>query len=164
LLHAVTNDGPAIDDDLARLQTSGLVVTLHEEAYDHGDHWTYIPDPDIPYHREFYIRNFAPHSAPNGIHRETNARYFRGLQGMQAVHHSQYAYPIPVQGHDAAAKAVWSAYAELGVVGVGRWGQHRYYNSDVCIREAMRLTPEYLAKGSRAAADAMATTGAGMPT
>jgi protoporphyrinogen oxidase len=163
-LHAVTEGAPAIGSELPRLQTSGLVVTLHEQAYDHNTHWTYIPDADVSHHREFYIRNFAPHSAPDGIFRETNARHYNSLPGTLAAHHSEHAYPIPLRGHDAAAKAVWNAYAEQGVIGVGRWGQHRYYNSDVCIREAMRLTPEYLARGSRAAADAMATAGAGVLT
>jgi protoporphyrinogen oxidase len=159
-VHAVTEGAPSVAGELPHLQTSGLVVTLHEQEYDHDAHWTYIPDADIPHHREFYIRNFAPHSAPGGIFRETNARHYKGLPGTRAAHHSEHAYPIPLRGHSAAATAVWSAYAEQGVIGVGRWGQHRYYNSDVCIREAMRLTPEYLARGSRAAADAMATAGA----
>lgn len=164
LLHSVTSGGPPIDDELARMQTSALVVTLHEERYTHDRHWTYVPAPEKAHHREFYIHNFAPHSAPNGFFRETNARYFRGGSSALAVHHNEHAYPIPVKGHSEAAKLVWSAYAELAVIGVGRWGQHRYYNSDVCIREAMRLTPEYLAGGVGAATSAMASARSGALT
>ena len=119
VLHSVANDGPPIDAELARMQTSALVVTLHHEMYNHDRHWTYLPEPEKAHHREFYIHNFAPHSAPNGIFRETNAQYFRGAADALAVHHNEHAYPIPVKGHAEAAKLVWTAYAELG----DRWGR-----------------------------------------
>ena len=163
-IHSATIAGPSIADQLSRLQTSALFVTLHEEPYAHDNQWTYVPDPNIDYHREFYIRNFVPHSAPNGIFRETNARHFKGGGNALAVHWNEHAYPIPVKGHAEAAKVVWGAYAEIGVIGIGRWGQHRYYNSDVCIREAMRMTNEYLAKGIGAAANAMSEATSGVLT
>ncbi len=154
--HAVVNDGPPVDEELVRVQASPLVVSLHEQSYDHDIHWTYVPDPAANHHREFFIRNFAPHSAPNGVFRETNARHFAGAEGALAIHYNEHAYPIPLKGHAQAADRVWKAYAERGVIGIGRWGQHRYYNSDVCIREALLMTPKYLSGGGRAAADAMA--------
>jgi len=147
VLHSATHSPPQVSDEVARLRTSGLVVTLHEEAYDHDCHWTYVASPGQPHHREFYINNFAPHSEPNGIFRETNIKRFGGAPDALAVHINEHAYPIPLKGHSEAARQVWTAYANIGVIGVGRWGQHRYYNSDVCIREAMRTAQELLTRG-----------------
>ncbi|MGE0449030.1 MAG: NAD(P)/FAD-dependent oxidoreductase [Vicinamibacterales bacterium] len=156
VLHSTTDGALPLEHELRCLQTSALAVTLHEEPYAHDRHWTYVPDPGTPHHREFYIRNFAPHSAPNGIFRETNGRRFRPVRGAIYAHHNEHAYPIPVRGHAAASETVRSAYAEVGVLGVGRWGQHRYYNSDVCIREAMKLVTGYAAHGRPGAVAAMA--------
>jgi protoporphyrinogen oxidase len=155
VLHTATQQAPAVGEHIQKLVTSSLAVTLHEAAYDDDTQWTYMPDPGLAHHREFYIRNFAPHSAPNGVFRETNLRRFLPTRDALFTYVNEHAYPIPVRGHANAANAVWSAYADFGVIGVGRWGQHRYYNSDVCIREAIRMTSAYLDGGVRAAIDAM---------
>lgn len=147
VVHRLTVDPPAVEREVSRLQTSSLVISLHEEAYDHDCHWTYVADPNEAHHREFFIRNFAPHSAPGGIFRETNAKRFTRNGDALAVHFNQHAYPVPLRGHTEAARRVWQSYSDLGVIGVGRWGQHRYHNSDVCIREAMRMTQKILAHG-----------------
>jgi len=155
VLHGVTLEAPSVDEYVSRLRTSSLAVTLHQEPYDHDIQWTYVPDPSRSYHREFYIRNFVPHSAPNGIFRETNLRHFKPTGDALFTFINDHAYPIPVRGHAEAANRVWSAYAEIGVLGIGRWGQHRYYNSDVCIREAIRMTSAYLDGGLSDAIEAM---------
>lgn len=159
-LAAVTAGVPEMGDDLARVRTTGLVVTLHDdEAYDHDWHWNYVADPDLAHHREFFIRNYAPYSRASGIYRETNPRRFVAGKPALATFRNEHAYPVPVKGHTGAARRVWETFAGLGIIGVGRWGQHRYYNSDVCIREAMRFASGYLAGENSGAIEAM--TGAG---
>ncbi len=154
-LHGAVKNAPDVVSELSRIKTSSLVITLHEVPFSNNWHWSYIPDLEVPHHRNFFIPNFAPHSAPNGVFRETNGQRFDESNGSLHTHHNQHAYPVPVRGHTAAADHIWKTYAELGVVGVGRWGQHRYYNADVCIREAMQLVQGYARDGMAGAILAM---------
>ena len=132
-------------------------MSLHEIPFSHDWHWSYIADPGIAHHRDFFITNFAPHSAPGGVFRETNGLGFKPSSADLCAHVNTNAYPIPLRGHAAASRRVWRAYAERGVLGVGRWGQHRYYNADVCIREAMRMAEGFLRGGQPGAVEAMET-------
>jgi protoporphyrinogen oxidase len=153
--HKVSRPPAGLTRDLQRLKTSALVVSLHEAPYRHDWHWCYVPDPELAHHREFFIQNYAPHSAPNGLYRETNRLRWQSARDAIYVHDNQDAYPIPLRGHTAAADKVRNRYAESSVLGVGRWGQHRYFNSDVCIREAMKLVERFIEGGVESAADTM---------
>ena len=135
---------PELSNSFDNIHYSALVVSLHEMAYSHPDHWCYIPDIDVPHHREFYIRNFAPHSKANGIYRETNLKRWSGEKPSIYFQVNDYAYPIPTKGHAESSDRINDHFSHLGLYGVGRWGQHRYYNSDVCIFEAMKLVRRLL--------------------
>ena len=136
-IHAAVGGNPALDESVARLKVSGIYVSLHEETYSHDWHWRYCPDESLRYHREFFIHNFAPSSGEDGVYRETNVKRWVPGQGEIFATRNDAAYPIPVRGHAAAISAVREHYARQKLYGVGRWGQHSYFNSDVCIREAM---------------------------
>lgn len=129
---------------MARLRHNTLVVSLFDEEFDHDWHWLYDPGLDIPHHREFFISNFAPHSRRGGVFRETNfARWSAPQSGAVSrplyEHVNRAAYPIPVIGHAQAIREVLRYFEPMRLYGVGRWGQWQYFNSDVCIREAMNL-------------------------
>lgn len=96
-------------------------------------------DEALAHHRSFFIPNFAPLSARGGSFRETHGRRFQDSVGTLAVSHNPYAYPIPTLGHAAAIRRVLTHVEPLGIHGLGRWGQWQYFNSDVCIHEAMGL-------------------------
>ena len=138
---------PEIEDDIGRLRASSLVVSLWSRQYDHDWHWRYLPSLDIPEHREFYIHNFAPGSAPDGVYTETERSRVPGGPGGPGVrkgpggplheHVNDFAYPVPTIGHASAIARVLAFFEPKNLFGVGRWGTWRYSNSDVCIREAM---------------------------
>jgi len=128
-------DRSAID----QLRHNSLVVSLHEENYRTPTHWVYLPALDQPHHRSFYIHNFAPDSSPNGVYRETNANRWHGEADCLHHHINSHAYPIPTIGWAKAIARVLATAEQTGVYGLGRWGQWQYFNSDVCILEAMRL-------------------------
>lgn len=124
---------------IAQLRHNQLVVSLHEEPYATDAHWLYQPDESLRHHRSFFIRNFAPHSAPDGFYRETNLKRWQPGGGEIHAEINSHAYPIPTLGWAAAIDQVLRHCVPLGVHGLGRWGQWQYFNSDVCIREAMQL-------------------------
>lgn len=149
-------DSPLFDAEtraaIGRLRHNEIVVSLHEEAYTTDAHWLYQPDEALSHHRTFFIRNFAPHSAPHGLYRETNGQRWRTGGNELHAERNSHAYPIPTLGWAAAIDQVLRHCTPLGVHGLGRWGQWQYFNSDVCIREAMRLVERLTGVGQAAAA------------
>ena len=128
-----------VQASLERLKHSSLVVSLHEKASDTDAHWCYEPSMELRHHRDFFIHNYAPHSAENGIMRETNLKRWDGPRGALNHFRNDYAYPIPSLGWAGAIADVLARAEAEGIFGLGRWGQWQYFNSDVCIHEAMRL-------------------------
>jgi protoporphyrinogen oxidase len=121
------------------LKHNQIVVSLHAENYNTDAHWLYQPDEKLNHHRSFFINNFAPHSAPNGIYRETNIKRWKAGGDEVYSEINPYAYPIPTLGWSTSIDRVLAKCNPIGVHGLGRWGQWQYFNSDVCIYEAMRL-------------------------
>lgn len=126
---------------LARLRHSGLAVSLHESAAAASSraHWIYEPAPELRHHRDFLIGNYAADSAPDGVMRETNLLRHAPDATALATFRNEHAYPVPSLGWAEAIALVLREAAEHGVHGLGRWGQWQYFNSDVCIHEAMKL-------------------------
>ncbi|MBP6508239.1 MAG: NAD(P)-binding protein [Opitutaceae bacterium] len=125
--------------DIARLRANQIVVSLHEAPLSTDAHWLYQPDESLSHHRSFFIHNFAPHSAREGVYRETNHRRWQSGVGELYFENNHYAYPIPTLGWANAIDRVLAQALRHEVYGVGRWGQWQYLNSDVCIHEAMKL-------------------------
>lgn len=135
-------DSPVLSevrDDIARLRHNQIVVSLHEADYGTKAHWLYEPDENLRHHRSFYIHNFAPHSARNGFYRETNLNRWVPKTGEIYAENNPFAYPIPTVGWAASINTVLKHATAQGIHGLGRWGQWQYFNSDVCIHEAMQL-------------------------
>ncbi|MEZ0216434.1 MAG: NAD(P)/FAD-dependent oxidoreductase [Rariglobus sp.] len=134
---------PIFDADtraaIARLRHNDIVVSLHEEPIQTDAHWLYQPNEALPHHRSFFIPNFAPHSAANGIYRETNIKRWQPGHEELFSHCNNHAYPIPTLGWADAINQILAHTRSLGIHGLGRWGQWQYFNSDVCIKEAMQL-------------------------
>jgi protoporphyrinogen oxidase len=130
---------PHIKSRIASLQHNAIVVSLHEEDYQTPAHWAYIPSPEERHHRNFYIRNFAPHSDPKGLYRETNSKRWQSGNGEIYSYCNDYAYPLPTLGWANAIREVLDWARPKGLFGLGRWGQWEYFNSDVCIYQAMQL-------------------------
>lgn len=137
-------DSPFFDKaeraDMTRLRHSSLVVSLHEQKFSTDAHWCYEPSVELAHHRDFFIPNYAPHSAREGIMRETNLKRWAGESAGALGHfHNDYAYPIPSLGWAGSIDRVLKRAEASGIYGLGRWGQWQYFNSDVCIHEAMQL-------------------------
>lgn len=120
------------------LQNNSIVVSLHERAYEHDVHWLYQPDIDTAEHRSFFIHNFDPRSKSNGVYKETNSKRWTGSDELFS-HTNDYAYPVPTIGWARTIETVLREAERAGVSALGRWGQWQYFNSDVCIKEAMLL-------------------------
>ena len=130
-----------VRERIGALRHNTVVVSLHEEEYTTPVHWTYVPSLEEKHHRNFYIHNFAPHSDPRGVYRETNSKRWQSGDEIYA-HSNEYAYPLPTLGWADTINGVLDWARPLGLYGLGRWGQWEYFNSDVCIFQAMQLAKQ----------------------
>ena len=123
-------------DGIRSLKHSSIYTEYHDENLDTEAHWMYYPDQNLPYHRILVRHNFADGS--RGYWTETNADRFVENDGYPHFY-NEYAYPLNTIGKPDIMKRllVWSE--EHGVYGLGRWGEHQHYNSDVTVERAMRL-------------------------
>jgi len=132
--------------EFKNLEVLSNVVSLWErEPYDHNAHWMYIPDPNVEQHREFYIKNIAPHSKEGGV--MTDINYKRWLQNNKKwkagipldEHINIWAYPLPTTTYKESIQKIVNFTKEYNLFGLGRWGQWSYFNTDHCIKQVMEF-------------------------
>ena len=55
---------------------------------------------------------------------------------------NEYAYPLNTINKRENMQLILKEAMNFGVIGLGRWGEHEHYNSDVVIERAMKLSEE----------------------
>ena len=55
---------------------------------------------------------------------------------------NQYAYPLNTLQKPEVMRRLLNWSKVQGVIGLGRWGEHQHYNSDVTVDLAMKLVDE----------------------
>jgi protoporphyrinogen oxidase len=122
-------------DDIKALKISSIVVEYKPENMNTTAHWIYYPDPDRSYHRILVRHNFCPGS--KGYWTETNLTRAGERSADSFV--NEYAYPLNTIGKRERMKELLSFMEEKGVIGLGRWGEHEHYNSDLVVALSMKL-------------------------
>lgn len=92
----------------------------------------------LAYHRILVRHNFCPNS--KGYWAETNSeRIDMEEPNDNYKYMNQYAYPLNTIRKLEIMKKLLAWSAEQGVIGLGRWGEHQHYNSDVTVDLALKL-------------------------
>lgn len=103
--------------------------------------WIYYPDLNIPYHRILVRHNFL--SGSRGYWTETNMeRIGMTEEGGSFNYINEYAYPLNTIGKPEVMKQLLGWCKEQNIYGLGRWGEHQHYNSDVTVHLAMDLAEQ----------------------
>lgn len=128
-----------IKESIGKLKYSSIQTEYFPEHLDTEAQWIYYPDPMLPYHRILVRHNFCPNS--KGYWTETNSERI----GMEEPNDNfkymnQYAYPLNTIEKPAIMKKLLAWSEEQDVYGLGRWGEHQHYNSDVTVDLAMKMT------------------------
>lgn len=141
-----------IKNQISDLKHSSVVIDYYPEMLDTKAQWIYYPDPELSYHRILVRHNFCPDS--KGYWTETNkVRSDAKAQGKQfkdsdmkpkASYVNEYAYPLNTIGKNELMNELLTAAKEKGVIGLGRWGEHQHYNSDVVVELSMKLADELI--------------------
>ncbi|MCD8305548.1 MAG: FAD-dependent oxidoreductase [Prevotella sp.] len=128
---------------IGELKFSSIQTEYFEEDLDTDAQWIYFPDPALSYHRILVRSNFCPNS--HGYWTETNSeRIEKGKVDSHFKYMNEYAYPLNTIDKPLIMDRLLSWSAEHGVYGLGRWGEHQHYNSDVSVGLAMDLAKKLM--------------------
>lgn len=124
------------------LKTVPIAIDYYEENYVNNAHWIYLPDKKLPYHRVLNREMFCLGS--KGFWTERNAN--RELKGFKPYFTflNPYAYPINTIEKENAINYILETASKSNIYGLGRWGEHQHYNSDVTVQRAMNLAHDLI--------------------
>lgn len=138
-IHGIPAD---MNTDIKKLKHSGVCIDYSETNLDTNAQWIYCPDVELPYHRILVRHNFTLGS--RGYWTETNVNRALPVSGIRFV--NEYAYPLNTLQKPLVMERLLSYARMNGVYGLGRWGEHCHYNSDVTVEKAMELADMLLGK------------------
>ncbi len=58
--------------------------------------------------------------------------------------HNEYAYPVNTIAKPSAIAKVLDFASKSHIIGLGRWGEHSHFNSDVTVDRALKLAEKYM--------------------
>lgn len=126
--------------NISKLKHSAIETRYFSETLDTDAHWIYEPCENLPYHRILVRSNFCPNS--RGYWTETRMERVNMFTkendtGIRFV--NEYAYPLNTIGKQERIKELLEWCEAHQVYGLGRWGEHQHYNSDVTVEKALQL-------------------------
>lgn len=121
--------------EIKELRYSSVEIAYVPGCLDTKAQWIYYPQREISWHRILVRYNFCPGSA--GYWTETNGERIEPENG-QFRYMNRYAYPLNTVKKPAVMKRLLHWASEKRVYGLGRWGEHEHYNSDLVVERAMR--------------------------
>ena len=136
--------------DAAQKLKYNRVTTMLWESQSTDKTWTYIPSENEIFHRYIHIgsffkprKNFTITEAV-GLVTESEMIDCGSkdpfLMRPVDYHVSDHAYVIFDQNYHTSVRKIISYMDEIGIHTLGRFGQWDYFNMDICIKEAMKLT------------------------
>lgn len=132
-----------IKESIGELKFSSIQTEYFSKNLDTRCQWIYYPDPKLSYHRILVRHNFCPNS--KGYWTETNSeRVNMEEQNDNFKYMNRYAYPLNTVRKPEIMKKLLGWSAEQGVYGLGRWGEHQHYNSDVTVDLAMKMADKMI--------------------
>lgn len=128
------------------LKHSSIQIDYFDNNLDTTSHWIYYPDKALTYHRILVRHNFCTNS--KGYWTETNEdRATEKNTSERYSYLNKYAYPLNTINKKEIMEEVLTWSEAQNVFGLGRWGEHEHYNSDVTVKKAIDLC-EKLSRGS----------------
>ena len=132
-----------IKESIKELKFSSIQTEYHSENLDTEAQWIYYPNPKLSYHRILVRHNFCPGS--KGYWTETNSeRIDMEEPNDNFKYMNEYAYPLNTIKKPEIMKKLLSWSKTKNVYGLGRWGEHEHYNSDLTVNLAMDLADEFI--------------------
>lgn len=127
-----------------RLKSSAIETRYVPESLDTAAQWIYVPGAEIPYHRILVRHNFCQGSKGYWVEtRKERVEMFEHASDGGTYHYlNEYAYPLNTIGKPEVMEKLLCFCEKKGIYGLGRWGEHCHYNSDVVVELAMKLAAQ----------------------
>ena len=128
--------------DIKKLKHTAVQIKYFSENIETTKvHWMYFSDPSISHHRILYRHNW--NEDWNGYWTETSfERVIGELEDRKISFLNPYAYPLNTIEKPQIMNRLLAWCKEKNVYGLGRWGEHNHYNSDVVVRLAISLAEQ----------------------
>ena len=133
-----------LSEGIVSLKSSAVEVRYCPENMDTEAQWIYYPDEKLPYHRILVRHNFCQGS--KGYWMETRKERVDMFKPDDRAcrYLNEYAYPLNTIQKPQIMDGLLAFMKEKQIFGLGRWGEHNHYNSDVTVERAMNLAEELL--------------------
>lgn len=127
-----------IVSSVKKLKSSAIETRYIGEKLDTKAQWLYIPDEKKPYHRILVRHNFCQGSSGYWLEtRKERVPLYR--EEAEFTYMNEYAYPLNTVGKPEIMDRLLGFCRTKGVYGLGRWGEHSHYNSDLVVELALKL-------------------------
>lgn len=132
-----------LKNQLKKLKYSSVQTKYYQDNLNTKCHWIYYPDLKLSYHRILVRHNFCANS--KGYWTETN--YDRIVEDNDNFSYvNKYAYPLNTIHKPQIMESLKCWNEKHNVIGLGRWGEHQHYNSDVTVELALNLAEDLVLK------------------
>lgn len=133
-----------LSEGIVSLKSSAVEVRYCPDNMDTEAQWIYYPDEKLPYHRILVRHNFCQGSKGYWMEtRKERVDMFKPDDGSYR-YMNEYAYPLNTIQKPQIIDGLLAFMKEKQIFGLGRWGEHNHYNSDVTVERAMNLAEELL--------------------
>lgn len=125
---------------IKQLKSSAIETRYFQDKLDTKAHWVYYPDNNLPYHRILVRANFCSES--RGYWTETRKErigMFPDDKNKNFRFINNYAYPLNTIGKQEIMTGLLDWCKNYQVFGLGRWGEHQHYNSDVVVESGLKM-------------------------
>ena len=128
-------------ESIQKLKSSSIETRYVSQNLDTKAQWIYLPDEQLPYHRILVRHNFC--NGSRGYWLETRKeRVALFTEPAEYAYMNEYAYPLNTIEKPEIMEKLLAFCKEKQIYGLGRWGEHCHYNSDVVVELAMKLAEE----------------------
>lgn len=126
---------------IRELKHSSISVEYFNKNMETDAHWIYYPDMDLSYHRILIRHNFC--NGAKGCWTETNLERTDKSTNMNKFI-NKYAYPLNTIKKPVIMQEILNWIKTKNIYGLGRWGEHQHYNSDVTVKLSINLAKKLL--------------------
>lgn len=128
---------------IKELKHTGVEIAYFHENQKAEAQWIYVPNEEISYHRILSRRTFCPNS--RGSWTETNLDRIED-RDKEYAYCNEYAYPLNTISKPKIMKKLLDYMSKKQIIGLGRWGEHEHFNSDVVVERAFILAEKICGK------------------
>ncbi len=130
---------------ISRLKYGSVQTEYFSDTLETTAHWIYCPNLNLTYNRILVRHNFCTNS--KGYWTETQGhRIEPNKESPNFKYFNKYAYPYMTKDKPEIMKKILGWAKQHNVYGLGRWGEHEYYNSDTTVDIAIKMAEKFLSR------------------